>query len=158
MSQPPSPSPPLLYPPSFLGAGAGGSSAAFWLSKAFPSTGDISVNTTIFEAANYVGGRSTIIPIKDDPELGVVELGASVFVDVNWNMMNATKRFGLELKDLGSVKSTIGECEGFAILFGSLFHFISGFLLTAKSFVQSRCLEWPKIYFSRNWKFLVGYG
>lgn len=36
-----------------------------------------------------------MVHIKGDPSLGFMELGASIYVDVNYNLMNATERFGL---------------------------------------------------------------
>ncbi|RUS34799.1 Prenylcysteine lyase-domain-containing protein [Jimgerdemannia flammicorona] len=102
---------------AIIGSGAGGSSAAYWLSRAFPSSGDIKISSTVFEALDRVGGRSITIPIMDDPANGVAELGASIFVEVNWNMMNATKKFGLELKKLGSVDSRFGLWNGKEFIF-----------------------------------------
>lgn len=58
------------------------------------------MSTTLYERNDYLGGRSTVIPIKDDPELGLFELGASIFIERNFNLANATKRFGLNLTGL----------------------------------------------------------
>lgn len=85
-----------------LGGGAAGTSAAFWLKNAFPATAKsgVRVSTTLYERNNYLGGRSTVIPIKDDPELGLFELGASIFIERNYNLINATRRFNLNLTGL----------------------------------------------------------
>ncbi|KAI9249711.1 Prenylcysteine lyase-domain-containing protein [Phascolomyces articulosus] len=86
---------------AIIGGGAAGTSAAYWLNNAFPKdkgSNRIKVSTTIYERSNYLGGRSTIVPIKDDPSLGFIELGASIFIERNYNLMNATERFGLERK------------------------------------------------------------
>ena len=81
------------------GGGAAGTSAAYWLKNAFPSgKSGIQVSTTLYERNDYLGGRSTVVPIKDDPSLGLIELGASIFIERNYNLMNATERFGLERK------------------------------------------------------------
>lgn len=84
------------------GGGAAGTSAAFWLKNAFPATAKsgVRVSTTLFERNDYLGGRSTVIPIKDDPELGLFELGASIFIERNYNLINATRRFNLNLTGL----------------------------------------------------------
>jgi prenylcysteine oxidase/farnesylcysteine lyase len=74
-----------------LGGGASGTSTAFWLRNIFP---DISI--TIFERNDYIGGRSTTVPIKDNVTLGTIELGASIFVEANKNLMKATEKFGLQ--------------------------------------------------------------
>ncbi|KAI8368233.1 Prenylcysteine lyase [Radiomyces spectabilis] len=54
----------------------------------------------IYERHDYLGGRSTVVTVKDDPALGVIELGASIFIEDNYNLMNATEKFGLKLKVL----------------------------------------------------------
>ncbi|OZJ06019.1 hypothetical protein BZG36_01079 [Bifiguratus adelaidae] len=77
-----------------IGAGAGGSSAAFWLSRAFADTHNLDIS--VFERNDYVGGRSTVVRYRKD----IVELGASIFVPVNYNLMNATENFGLNLTDM----------------------------------------------------------
>ena len=41
---------------AIIGAGAGGSSAAFWLSKA-QERNNLSISIDVFESASYVGGR-----------------------------------------------------------------------------------------------------
>lgn len=85
-----------------LGGGASGTSTAFWLSNVFP---DVSI--TIFERNNYVGGRSTTVPIKDDHSLGSIELGASIFVEANKNLMTATEKFGLKRTQLTALADDV---------------------------------------------------
>lgn len=75
------------------GAGAGGSFAAYELRKLADSVG-IPVNITVFERASYIGGRSTTVNAFDDPSYPI-ELGASIFVQVNSNLVNASREFGL---------------------------------------------------------------
>ncbi len=48
----------------------------------------------MFEKSSYVGGRSTIVNAYDDP-LEPVELGASIFVEVNKILKDASDEFGL---------------------------------------------------------------
>lgn len=52
------------------------------------------MNISIFETSDYVGGRSTTVNAFDDPRYPA-ELGASIFVRVNKNLVAAAERFGL---------------------------------------------------------------
>lgn len=56
------------------------------------------MNITVYERASYVGGRSTTVNVFDDPN-EPVELGASIFVQVNRNLVNAVADFGLSIKE-----------------------------------------------------------
>ncbi|KAJ5552160.1 Prenylcysteine oxidase [Penicillium frequentans] len=76
-----------------IGAGAGGSFAAYELRKLADASG-IPVNVTVFERASYIGGRSTTVDAFDDPAYPI-ELGASIFVEVNQILMNASYDLGL---------------------------------------------------------------
>ncbi|CCH45687.1 Prenylcysteine oxidase 1 [Wickerhamomyces ciferrii] len=77
---------------AIIGAGAGGSSAAYHLQN-FTSH---YFNITIFEKNNYIGGRSTTIENYDNSTDLPIELGASVFVNANKILFNAVEQFGLE--------------------------------------------------------------
>ncbi|BGP37153.1 hypothetical protein JCM10449v2_001057 [Rhodotorula kratochvilovae] len=112
-----------------VGAGAGGSSAAYFLSH-FGKLKDLGLETdvTIYDAADYVGGRSTVIwPWNDDPltdprPLGAdkndtayeppVELGASIFVAANRNLQKAVRVFGLELDAYGGEEGETAIWDG----------------------------------------------
>mgnify|MGYP001061696697 FL=1 len=75
------------------GAGAAGSSTAYHLSQYANDLG-LNVNITIFEKENRIGGRTlTINPYGDASQ--VVELGASIFVQINQILYNAAQQFGL---------------------------------------------------------------
>lgn len=76
------------------GAGSGGSSAAYYIDR----FGDPCrpVNVTVYERSSYVGGRSTTVNVYGNP-LEPVELGASIFVKVNRNLVDAVDEFGLSL-------------------------------------------------------------
>ncbi|KAL4779575.1 Prenylcysteine lyase-domain-containing protein [Aspergillus varians] len=98
-------SPPGLVEPSaelgpkqvaVIGAGAAGASAAYSLRKYADSLG-IPVNITVLERASYVGGRSTTVNVFDDPTYPI-ELGASIFVEINYNLVNASKELGLSVR------------------------------------------------------------
>ncbi|KAH0538044.1 hypothetical protein FGG08_005356 [Glutinoglossum americanum] len=76
-----------------LGAGAGGASAAYYLEKYAAEFG-IRPSITVYGRSSYTGGRSTTVNIFDD-ESELAELGPSIFVEVNRNLVNAVKEFGL---------------------------------------------------------------
>jgi prenylcysteine oxidase/farnesylcysteine lyase len=78
---------------SFVGAGAGGSFAAYELHKLADEAG-IQLNVTVYERASYIGGRSTTVNVFDHPAYPI-ELGASIFVQVNENLVNASRDLGL---------------------------------------------------------------
>ncbi|KAI5921921.1 hypothetical protein F4810DRAFT_307853 [Camillea tinctor] len=85
---------------AIIGAGAAGSSAAYHLRK-YADEEDIVLNITMFERTGRIGGRTLTVDVYDNP-LEPVELGASIFVEVNHILYNATRDFGLPLKDPGS--------------------------------------------------------
>ena len=76
-----------------IGAGAAGASSAYYLAK-FAGAAGVPINITVFERNSYIGGRSTTVNAYDDPRIPV-ELGASIFVEVNSILVNATKEFNL---------------------------------------------------------------
>jgi prenylcysteine oxidase/farnesylcysteine lyase len=72
-----------------------------------------------------LGGRSTTVAIKDDPTLGTIELGASIFVEANKNLMKATEKFGLKrtrLTALADEQSSSGR-PGLGVWDGNEFLF-----------------------------------
>lgn len=75
------------------GAGAAGASTAYHLRK-YAAEEDLPINITIFERRSEVGGRSRTVDVYNSP-FHPVELGASIFVDVNHILMNATRDLGL---------------------------------------------------------------
>ncbi|KAI8979473.1 Prenylcysteine lyase-domain-containing protein [Mycotypha africana] len=90
------------------GGGAAGTSTAFFLRNAFP-TDRHQVSITIFDRNDYLGGRSTAVPIKGNQSLGMIELGASIFVEANTHLMKATKEFGLTLATITSIENDNDE-------------------------------------------------
>ncbi|KAK5102014.1 hypothetical protein LTS08_004474 [Lithohypha guttulata] len=83
---------PQPYRIAIIGAGAAGSSTAYHIRKF--AQHDVPINITIFEAENHIGGRTTTINALNDPRYPV-ELGASIFVEINQILYNATREFGL---------------------------------------------------------------
>lgn len=76
-----------------IGAGAAGSSNAYFLRK-YADSSQTPVDITVFERASYIGGRSTTVDVFDNPAYPI-ELGASIFVKVNYNLVNASRELGL---------------------------------------------------------------
>ncbi|KAI1195411.1 prenylcysteine oxidase [Nemania serpens] len=85
---------------AIIGAGAAGSSAAYYLQK-YANESGIAINVTVFEKTGRIGGRTLTVNVYDDP-IEPIELGASIFVDVNYILSNATRDFGLTIKDPGA--------------------------------------------------------
>ncbi|RIA97442.1 Prenylcysteine lyase-domain-containing protein [Glomus cerebriforme] len=81
-------------------AGAGGSSAAYWVSEAFANS-SVKINTTVYEQSSRIGGRTKIIKYERDGISIPIELGASIFVDVNYYIVENAKKFGLEFMKYG---------------------------------------------------------
>ncbi|KAI2635782.1 prenylcysteine oxidase [Hypomontagnella submonticulosa] len=96
---------------AIIGAGAAGSSTAYHLRKYAEQEG-LAVNITIFEKTGRIGGRTLTLNVYDDP-LSPVELGASIFVEVNHILFNATKEFNLPVTDPGTdEKGLLGVWDG----------------------------------------------
>ena len=102
---------------SVSGAGSGGASSAFYLHRAYPCP----LNITVYEKESYIGGRSTTVGVYGDPSIPV-ELGASIFVNVNYNLVSAVKRFNLSTldyggEDLDGVTKALGVWDGERFVF-----------------------------------------
>ncbi|RMX76701.1 hypothetical protein D0869_10483 [Hortaea werneckii] len=82
---------------AIIGAGAAGSSSAYHLAQ-FAREADVPINITLFDRNPYIGGRSTTVNVYDDPA-EPVELGASIFVEANQILLNATRDFNLSTTD-----------------------------------------------------------
>ncbi|KLO11728.1 hypothetical protein SCHPADRAFT_941804 [Schizopora paradoxa] len=108
---PPYPPYPGLFNVAIIGAGAAGSSAAYWLSLAKKRLG-LNVAITIYENSTRIGGRSTVVHPYDDETLPPIELGASIFVEANKNMMRAAKEFNLTLRHFGDKTNRMGIWDG----------------------------------------------
>ncbi|KAJ6604259.1 Prenylcysteine lyase-domain-containing protein [Mycena vulgaris] len=100
---------------AIIGAGAGGTSAAFWLSKAQERFG-LEVEVDLYEREFYVGGRSTVVYPYGNTSLPAVELGASIFVKANKNIWRATQEFNLTRRDFRD-ESGLGIWDGEKLLF-----------------------------------------
>ncbi|GAB7351360.1 hypothetical protein MBLNU459_g2043t1 [Dothideomycetes sp. NU459] len=85
------------------GAGSAGCSTAYYLRKYSEQAG-IPLNITVFERDGHIGGRSTTVGVYDD-ENNPVELGASIFVDINHNLVSAAKEFNLSTSSFSRAES-----------------------------------------------------
>ncbi|GAM41260.1 hypothetical protein TCE0_042f14259 [Talaromyces pinophilus] len=103
-----------------IGAGSAGASTAYYLRR-FSDLAGVPVNITVFEREAYIGGRSTTVNVFDDPSLPI-ELGASIFVSVNHNLMDTAKELGLKISGAGGDRpeeSThmLGIWDGFSFIY-----------------------------------------
>lgn len=96
---------------AIIGAGAAGSSAAFWLSRAKSRLGE-NVTITIYDKNDYIGGRSTTVRPYDDEAIPTVELGASIYVDANKNIARAVKEFNFPTVEYGDENEETGIWNG----------------------------------------------
>ncbi|KAF7945501.1 hypothetical protein EAE96_010268 [Botrytis aclada] len=90
---------------AIIGAGAGGSSSAYHLQK-YAAESDLAINVTVFERSSFIGGRSTTVNAYGN-SLEPVELGASIFVDVNAILKNASREFDLHAKSSNTEEAEI---------------------------------------------------
>ncbi|KAG9118504.1 hypothetical protein FRC07_006951, partial [Ceratobasidium sp. 392] len=96
-----------------VGAGAGGSSAAYWLSLAKQrAPGGINLTVTVYEKETRIGGRTTTVYPYNDTSYAPIELGASIFTPANRNMMRAVSELGLELVQFGGATPGLGIWDG----------------------------------------------
>ncbi|KAI8603482.1 Prenylcysteine lyase-domain-containing protein [Dissophora ornata] len=92
---------------AIIGAGAAGSSTAYYLSKFLDqpqlSRKHLDHSITIFEQSDKIGGRCAAFRVRNhgaEREYEYIEVGASIFVEVNYNLVEAAKEFGLKTKPL----------------------------------------------------------
>ncbi|PPQ78875.1 hypothetical protein CVT24_012285 [Panaeolus cyanescens] len=86
---------------AIIGAGAGGSSTAFWLSQAVKrSNHTTAIDIDIYDKLSYIGGRSLVVSLPDVapyPYHVPVELGAHRFGLHERHLMRAAHEFALPL-------------------------------------------------------------
>jgi len=147
---------------AIIGAGAAGSSAAFWISKAQERFG-VNVEVDVYERSSYIGGRklsyflnfclleyrlqligSTTVFPHDDPSFPPVELGASIYVQSNKNMVRAAEAFNLSTKPFDDEEGTFGVWDGEQVIVQV------GFLSQNVDISQSQSVV-------KEWWWLVGY-
>ncbi|KAL8687868.1 MAG: hypothetical protein Q9218_006080, partial [Villophora microphyllina] len=100
-------------------AGSAGASASYYLDR-FQSPCH-RPNITIFERNDFVGGRSTTVNVHNNPK-EFVELGASIFVKVNHNLVNAAREFRLPVQGMRTTRKidtteVLGVWDGQSFVF-----------------------------------------
>ncbi|AEO68308.1 uncharacterized protein THITE_2145487 [Thermothielavioides terrestris NRRL 8126] len=90
---------------AIIGAGAAGSSAAYFL-RNYTTHAGFHVNITLFEKTDRIGGRTlTVNPFNDLAQL--FELGASIFVPVNHILNDSVTEFNLSTRAAETDSSSI---------------------------------------------------
>ncbi|GAK66192.1 FAD/NAD(P)-binding domain-containing protein [Moesziomyces antarcticus] len=109
---------------AIIGAGPSGTSAAYYLKRAQDrlASGNFSATTealdiTIYERENRIGGRVAVVYPHDDDTHDPIELGASIFADVNLNLRRAVKHFALETGAHMGMDGQMGIWDGQQFLF-----------------------------------------
>ncbi|KAG8740549.1 hypothetical protein FRC10_004165 [Ceratobasidium sp. 414] len=103
---------------AIIGAGAGGSSAAYWVSLAKKRISpNAQVVVDVYDKNNYIGGRSTVVYPYGNTAYAPIELGAGIFTDHNKNMMRAVSEFGFQIVELGGVTAGLGVWDGKQFLY-----------------------------------------
>ncbi|KAJ5452328.1 Prenylcysteine oxidase [Penicillium cf. griseofulvum] len=105
---------------AIIGAGAAGSFTAYQLRK-LADEANTPVDITVYERESYVGGRSTTVNVFDNPAYPI-ELGASIFVQVNYNLVNASRDLGLTVNSADHARPRETD-ESIGIWDGSQFVF-----------------------------------
>ncbi|BEJ12051.1 hypothetical protein CspHIS471_0205110 [Cutaneotrichosporon sp. HIS471] len=109
---------------AIVGAGASGSAAAFFLSRAAREAesragaphGSL-LDIVVYDRADYIGGRTTVVYPHGNTTLRPVELGASIFVDANLNLVKAAKLFELEIVNPEFDSTGVAIWDGTEFLF-----------------------------------------
>lgn len=79
-----------------------------WMSS---STSD-RLLTVVFRYCVTSIGSTVVYPYNDETNLPVTELGASIFVKANRNLMRAAKEFDLALQDFNDENEALGVWDG----------------------------------------------
>ncbi|KAI9294799.1 hypothetical protein K502DRAFT_324643 [Neoconidiobolus thromboides FSU 785] len=95
---------------AIIGAGAGGSSLSYYLGKlAIDELHRLPFEIDLFEKSPRVGGRIKSLTLEKENKF---ELGGGVFVNVNYNIMNATQDFDIAYSDTARGEGDFGLYNG----------------------------------------------
>lgn len=99
---------------AIIGAGAGGTSAAYYLQR----YSDHGFDITIYESSDRIGGRTTTVDIHGNSSLKF-EVGASIFVSANKILKKAADEFELTIDKYRSALESDGKLETVGLYDGS---------------------------------------
>ncbi|SJX64773.1 related to Prenylcysteine oxidase precursor [Sporisorium reilianum f. sp. reilianum] len=105
---------------AIIGGGPTGTSAAYFLSRASAQLAQLNttqISTTLYERSAQLGGRTAVTYPYDNSTYDPVELGASIFADVNLNLRRAVKEFALETGAHTGLAGQMGIWDGQQFLF-----------------------------------------
>lgn len=106
---------------AIIGAGPTGSSAAYYLKQAQDALQQHGtqerMEVTIYERNRRIGGRAAVAYPYDDEAFEPVELGASIYADVNYNLRRAVRQFKLETGAQNGEAGEMGVWDGQQFLF-----------------------------------------
>ncbi|EST09280.1 Prenylcysteine lyase [Kalmanozyma brasiliensis GHG001] len=106
---------------AIVGGGPSGTSAAYFLSTAASHLSSLNHTTTLsmtlFERSPILGGRAAITHPYTNTSYDPIELGASIFADVNYNLRRAVQDFKLDTGAHTGVGGETGIWDGQQFLF-----------------------------------------
>ncbi|KAJ2850458.1 hypothetical protein IWW36_001896 [Coemansia brasiliensis] len=82
---------------AIVGAGAAGSSAAYFIQEELLAHGEQPAEIHVFERSNLVGGRARVGTVEYNNRTLYFEQGASMFISKNFHLMEMTSKFNLTL-------------------------------------------------------------
>ncbi|PPQ83044.1 hypothetical protein CVT24_011987 [Panaeolus cyanescens] len=95
---------------AIIGAGAGGSSSAFWIARAIKNS-NLTISVDLLEQSAFIGGRSFSINQSVSVPFSV-ELGAHLFEDGHKNMWRASMEFNLPVSRIDAMDQTLHFWNG----------------------------------------------
>lgn len=101
---------------AIIGAGAGGTSTAFFIAKAKQRYG-LDIDIHIYDQNEFVGGDNDFVYPYDDGRYRPVELGASKHYEVDQNLVRAAKEFNLTRIARKQPNDGVAIWDGSEILF-----------------------------------------
>jgi len=101
---------------AIIGAGAGGSSTAFFIAKAKQRYG-VDIDIHIYDKNEFVGGDNDVVHPYDDARYRPIELGAFKHYEADQNLARAAKEFNLTRIARKRRDDGVGIWDGTEVLF-----------------------------------------
>ncbi|KAF9786021.1 Prenylcysteine lyase-domain-containing protein [Thelephora terrestris] len=101
---------------AIIGAGAGGTSTAFFIAKAKQRYG-VDIDIHMYDKNEFIGGDNDLVHPYDDERYRPVELGASKHYEIDQNLARAAKEFNLTRIARKRRNDGVGFWNGSEILF-----------------------------------------